>query len=438
MVFDAANPSAGAIEVDAAPTTDRLGAAIGGNSVAYIDFGLQASGEVVVSDLATQVSTRLTNDTVSDGNPSVSPDGNVVVWEHCQASIINCDIYQAVRSGGVWSTSAVADTLSPEGNPETNGTLVVYDSRRGTNPPDIFWRTVAGGTEQQLAMPGWEVNPSIAGNYIAFESRPTVLDSKDIFVYDLVTNTLYQITNTPTVNEELNDITVLPNGNVRVVWASNEDGDDDRNVKAATFSLPGTGDHTPPVLDPITNVVVSLPQNSTATAMAVTFPTPTATDDSGTATVTTNPVSGSVFPVGTTTVDVTATDGAGNNATGSFTVTVLHNFSGFLQPVDELPTVNIVGAGQAVPVKFSLSGDKGLNIFAIGYPASGQITCDVNEPGSVIEETVAAGGSSLSYDIAGDRYSYVWKTEKSWKGTCRILALRLKDGRDHFAKFRFK
>jgi len=135
---------------------------------------------------------------------------------------------------------------------------------------------------------------------------------------------------------------------------------------------------------------------------------------------------------------VTATDGAGNNATGSFTVTVLHNFSGFLQPVDELPTVNIVGAGQAVPVKFSLSGNKGLNIFAIGYPASGQITCDVNEPGSVIEETVAAGGSSLSYDAAGDRYSYVWKTEKSWKGTCRILALRLKDGRDHFAKFRFK
>ncbi len=154
--------------------------------------------------------------------------------------------------------------------------------------------------------------------------------------------------------------------------------------------------------------------------------------------MTTDPVSGAVFQLGTTTVNVTATDGAGNTDTGSFTVTVLHNFSGFLQPVDELPMVNVVSAGQAVPVKFSLSGNKGLNIFAAGYPASGPVACDASEPGSNIEETVSAGGSSLTYDAAADRYSYIWKTEKAWKGTCRILALRLTDGSDHFAKFRFK
>ena len=230
---------------------------------------------------------------------------------------------------------------------------------------------------------------------------------------------------------------MLPDGRVRVVWASDEDDFDQRNVKAATFTLPND-DNTPPVIDPIANVVVALPPNSTATSTTVTFPTPTATDDSGSATVTTNPVSGAVFQVGTTTVNVTATDPTGNTATGSFTVTVLHNFSGFLQPVENLPTLNVANAGQAVPVKFSLSGNKGLNIFAAGYPASGQVACDANEPGSVIEETVSAGGSSLNYDATADRYTYVWKTQKAWKGTCRVLSLRLTDGSDHFAKFRFK
>jgi hypothetical protein len=51
---------------------------------------------------------------------------------------------------------------------------------------------------------------------------------------------------------------------------------------------------------------------------------------------------------------------------------------------------------------------------------------------------LTAGGSSLSYDAVSDRYNYVWKTNKAWKGTCRILLVKLNDGTDHFAKFRFK
>ena len=48
----------------------------------------------------------------------------------------------------------------------------------------------------------------------------------------------------------------------------------------------------------------------------------TATDDSGNPTVSSNPASGSFFDVGTTQVDATATDLAGNSAEGSFNVTV--------------------------------------------------------------------------------------------------------------------
>ena len=100
--------------------------------------------------------------------------------------------------------------------------------------------------------------------------------------------------------------------------------------------------------------------------------------------------------------------------------------------------VNVASAGSAIPVKFSLNGNQGLNIMAAGYPASSPVACNSSEPGAVIEETVNAGGSSLSYDATADRYSYVWKTSKAWKGTCRILVVRLSDGSDHFAKFSFK
>jgi len=438
MVFDAATPSAPPIEIDPALATDRFGSAIGGNTVAYIDSGLQANGELVIHDLTTAASVRITNDTILDGSPSVSPDGNVVTWEHCSASFSNCDILRAVKSGAVWTVSVVSDSVDPEGNPDTNGSLVVYDSSRSGNS-DIFWRPITGGSEVQLQLTSSDRNPSIAGNFIAFESRATLLVKADIYVYDMISNLLYRITDTPMVTEQLNDIAMLPNCDLRVVWASDEDGPDSRNIKSATFSLGGCSGNTPPVLeDPIANVVVTLPLNSTATSMPVTFPTPTATDDSSIVTVTTSPASGAVFPIGITTVDVTATDGAGNTDTGRFTVTVLHSFSGFLQPVDELPTVNVVGAGQAIPVKFSLSGNKGLNIFAAGYPSSSQIACDANEPGSVIEQTVSAGASSLTYDAAADRYTYIWKTEKAWKDTCRILDLRLIDGSHHLAKFRFR
>lgn len=239
MVFDAATPATAPIELDPAPATTRIGSAIGGNTVAYVDFGLHARGELVIHDLTTSTSVRITNDTAPDQNPQVSSSGNVVAWEHCSSSLSNCDIWQAVKSGAGWSISVVSGSADPEGNPDTNGTLVVYDSFRG-NSTDIFWRPVSGGTEVQLQMPSFEANPSLAGNLISFESRPTLLDTTDIFVYDIITNFLYQITDTPLVTEQLNDITVLSDGRIRVVWASDEDGFDQRNIKAATFPLPAT------------------------------------------------------------------------------------------------------------------------------------------------------------------------------------------------------
>jgi len=117
---------------------------------------------------------------------------------------------------------------------------------------------------------------------------------------------------------------------------------------------------------------------------------------------------------------------------------VAYKFRGFLPPVANPPTVNSVKAGSAVPVKFGLGGNQGLDVFASGYPASQPISCDTTAPVGVVEETSSPGASTLSYDPGSDTYTYVWKTAKSWSGTCRTLVVKTKDGAIHRANFTFK
>ncbi|HSL30709.1 MAG TPA: PxKF domain-containing protein, partial [Anaerolineales bacterium] len=139
----------------------------------------------------------------------------------------------------------------------------------------------------------------------------------------------------------------------------------------------------------------------------------------------------------TYTIHVQVTDSGGLTAVDSATVSVIYNFNGFFSPIENLPTFNTVKAGQGVPVKFSLSGDQGLSIFASGYPKSQVITCDASAPASELEDTVTAGASSLSYDPLTDTYTYVWKTNKSWANSCRQLVIQLNDGTVHRANFSF-
>jgi Regulator of chromosome condensation (RCC1) repeat len=113
-------------------------------------------------------------------------------------------------------------------------------------------------------------------------------------------------------------------------------------------------------------------------------------------------------------------------------------WAGFSSPVANPPAVNPVTAGRAIPVTFSLGGDQGLDIFRSGYPASAAYPCGGSTPADATEPTVTAGASGLSYDPATDRYTYVWKTDKAWAGTCRALVIRLADGSPaKTATFRF-
>jgi hypothetical protein len=109
-------------------------------------------------------------------------------------------------------------------------------------------------------------------------------------------------------------------------------------------------------------------------------------------------------------------------------------FGGFLSPIDAA-VVNEVRAGAAVPVKFSLGGDYGLSVFAAGYPSAEPVECTSGLPMGQVTETVTAGASTLSYDATTDVYTYVWKTDRAWKDTCRLLLLRFDDGETYTARF---
>lgn len=113
-----------------------------------------------------------------------------------------------------------------------------------------------------------------------------------------------------------------------------------------------------------------------------------------------------------------------------FTVT------GFFAPVDNPDVLNTVKAGSGVPVKFSLGGDQGLNVFDTGSPSSQTMACGSKATQDDIEQTVSAGSSGLSYDATSERYTYVWKTQKAWAGTCRQLTVRFTDGSERTAWFK--
>lgn len=140
---------------------------------------------------------------------------------------------------------------------------------------------------------------------------------------------------------------------------------------------------------------------------------------------------------GTKTIHAHAVDRAGHVFDGNLSYSVTpYTFTGFFSPVNNLPAINDANAGSAVPIKFSLSGFRSLNLFAPGYPATQAMTsCGGALTGPLVPTQLGPDG--FTYDPLLDRYKYVWKTDRGWSG-CRQLIVRFKDGTEKRANFRFK
>ena len=101
-----------------------------------------------------------------------------------------------------------------------------------------------------------------------------------------------------------------------IVTATSEAG------PTCTFTVKVQDTQAPTITCPA-NIIVS--NNFNQCGAVVNFPAITGADNCGSVTVTTNPASGSFFPVGTTTVTVTASDASVNSADASCTFTVTVN-----------------------------------------------------------------------------------------------------------------
>ena len=144
--------------------------------------------------------------------------------------------------------------------------------------------------------------------------------------------------------------------------------------------------------------------------------------------------------VGDHTFTVTATDVAGNVTTQTVHYQVVYTWNGFFAPITNTDTekLNLVHAGDLIKLGFGLDGDRGLNVFAGGYPTSEAIPCPAWTPHSV-PEAGAGATSGLSFVDASGHYSFGWQTDPSWAGTCRRFEIALNDGTGpvHTADFMF-
>jgi hypothetical protein len=138
-----------------------------------------------------------------------------------------------------------------------------------------------------------------------------------------------------------------------------------------------------------------------------------------------------------------SSDGNFNNSSGSLSggQNVQYSFIGFFAPIDNLPVLNSVKAGQTIPVKWQLKDVNGNLISDIGSLAanglvSGPIACNATDLTLPVEETLSSPGATV-FRFDGAQFIYNWQTLKSYTG-CRLLQVTLTDGTQHFAKFQFK
>lgn len=230
----------------------------------------------------------------------------------------------------------------------------------------------------------------------------------------------------------------LRNDGVAECWGSNS-WQQTPATKSATSGVYGdpAADQTPPT------IILTTPANGAVYLLNEVVLAEYACEDepggSGLATCEGDVATGTAIPTGTVgekRFTVRATDAAGNEAILAHDYRVSYPFGGFLTPVNGT-ALNRVQAGRSIPIKFSLGGDHGLGILAAGSPASQPIDCTTSTPTGGVEPVATAGKSGLSYDAKAQQYAYIWKTEKGWAGSCRMLMLTLVDGSSYTAIFNF-
>ena len=167
---------------------------------------------------------------------------------------------------------------------------------------------------------------------------------------------------------------------------------------------------------------------TSAGGAVVAYTAPTATDIvDGSVAASCDKASGSVFPLGSTTVTCTAKDAAGNIGTETFTVTVSASWSNVLQPINADGS-SIFKLGSTVPVKFQLTGASAgitnltarLYLQRVGAGSTGTVL-------EAISTSNATTGNLFRYDNTAGHYIFNLGTKTLSAGTYQ-LRIDLGDG----------
>jgi hypothetical protein len=214
------------------------------------------------------------------------------------------------------------------------------------------------------------VSPVITGLPFAFNTMPNA-NTCDAQV-SWTAPTAFDNCGTATLTSTHNPGATFPVGTTTVTYTAT---DGDGNSSTASFTVTVND-----VIDPTIN---NTPANITQTADAgtcgalINFTAPTVTDNCTGATLASSHTSGSVFPVGTTTVSYTATDGAGNTTQTSFDITITDDEKPIVLSVPANDTVGPCNAAYVYPLPTAsdncgnitvtqLNGLPSGNVFPIG------------------------------------------------------------------------
>jgi extracellular elastinolytic metalloproteinase len=114
--------------------------------------------------------------------------------------------------------------------------------------------------------------------------------------------------------------------------------------------------------------------------------------------------------------------------------------TGFAPPVANSPALNTRPAGETVPLRFNIGGNRGRTPLANQSPASQEIDCTTLQPlqFAITTPTQSANNAKLTYIRALQQYLYNWDPLEEWAGTCRRVIITLDDGTQLTANFRFE
>ncbi|WP_040401415.1 HYR domain-containing protein, partial [Cecembia lonarensis] len=168
-----------------------------------------------------------------------------------------------------------------------------------------------------------------------------------------------------------NSGSVFPIGTTEVIYRATDEAGNSTEC-SFTVTVTENADTEDPVISDCP-MDISVSNDAGSCGAIVNWTAPTATDNSGSVTLTSNFEPGSFFPVGSTTVTYTATDAAGNTAICSFAVTVSDNQKPVIAAISPIAQAAPAGSCEAIiniPVP-AVNDNCSTGLLAIGTRSDG-------------------------------------------------------------------